>query len=129
MPVLKTTMTCIVFVGISLLISVAVVVTLAGELNGQMSNGESIVDKRSDLQFFLLKLRVCRRRFQQCVQVLSNEFCLTPGKSVSFYIWARRMASKIMNGSNDGHAFGCSAQFIQQMNSKPLSQLTEMVKL
>ena len=56
--------------------------------------------KASFLRFFYL-VNVCHNRFQRCSKHLSPVFCANYTNQYNFYIWARKLAKRIMKG-NDG---------------------------
>ena len=45
------------------------------------------------------KVYICYKRFKQCAKLLNPEFCVSQNKRPSFYIWAKKIAGNIMNGS------------------------------
>ena len=61
------------------------------------------------------KINICFKRFQQCSQKLSPSICSSPG-SMTFYVWARKMAKAIMNGLGDeNNEMVCYPEIIRQM--------------
>ena len=53
---------------------------------------------------FIRKISICYKRFQHCSSQLSASFCASSTRNLTFYIWARKVADKIMNGFADGHS-------------------------
>ena len=67
-------------------------------------------------QEFLRKINICYSRFQRCSRQLSPEFCASPTINFTFYLWARNLATNIMEGIDDGHRnVKCSSQFVRNV--------------
>ena len=66
---------------------------------------------RSTVLQFFRRINVCHTRFQRCSKQLSPFFCANYTNQYNFYIWARKLATRIMKG-NDGEIY-CPAELLQ----------------
>ena len=75
-------------------------------------------------QNLAINILICHKRYHQCVEHLPREFCSPSRKNRTFYIWARRMADRIMAGRYDSFSIGCSPTFVKLALDKEFSYIT-----
>ena len=72
------------------------------------------------------KIQVCHNRYKQCTKLLPAHFCASANGSKAFYLWARRMGTKIMEGQEDDFKVKCTPSFIKAITHGPLSRFVGM---
>ena len=69
---------------------------------------------------FVNTAKVCYDRFKRCEAEFTTQFCMSPDSNLTFYIWARRRATNILNGAGEGENEAtknvhCSTQFLRKI--------------
>ena len=86
---------------------------------------DELLTKIQSLSGFVNTAKVCYDRFKRCEAEFSTHFCMSPNSNLTFYIWARRRATKILNGAGEGENEAtkhvqCSTRFLRKIMLKDL---------
>ena len=66
------------------------------------------------------KINICFDRFKRCSETLSPQFCANYDKNLSFYLWAKKLANEIMEGT-DG--MKCPDELLQKFLTNQITSL------
>ena len=104
--------------------------TLIEALNYSKNLNNILTKKLNFLHEIVEKAVICYRRYQECSDRFSGNFCISPLQHFSFYIWARRMANDILNGKYDEHKnVTCSKRLVKNIVDGQLSNLVKLAIL
>ena len=88
-------------------------------------DGMGVLRKLRFMGMVLGKVQVCYNRYKQCTKLLNADFCASPTGRATFYLWARRMGSKIMKGERDDFNIKCSPRFTRAILHGPLARYVD----
>ena len=94
-PPFGTMKFCIIFILVAVVLQFADSQTLPNQQFHAMKSKFLIIPQRIALEA-VIRAQVCRARFQECSSIFSPEICRQTS-SGTFFLWARKMAEKIMN--------------------------------